>query len=175
MPHVCSIRTCPTGIRVRWQIWEAVSINSLPLPSFCDHAFLCRGFEYDNARFVWSILTRSVLFIIGMVILFVVVVVCSFCLAPSLAVFQTATAFNSDLSKWNTGAVANMDKSKCTLSPSVWPRLPLLCILNIRQLELFHLITILTRYIFLLKCLWTAGSNGLCVAVNGNRCLQTVI
>ena len=48
--------------------------------------------------------------------------------------FQTAStfgSFNADLSKWNTGAVTTMRYSKCTLSPSLWPRLPLWCILNI--------------------------------------------
>ena len=33
-----------------------------------------------------------------------------------------------------------------SLSPSLWPRLPLLCILNIRQLEC-HRITLLTRLV----------------------------
>ena len=54
--------------------------------------------------------------------------------APSLAVFRGArgrpTVFNQDVSKWNTGAVTNMGYSKCTLSPSLWPRLPLMCFLN---------------------------------------------
>ena len=49
--------------------------------------------------------------------------------APSLAVFRSASAFNQDVSKWNTGAVTDMSSSKCTLSPSLWPRLSLLCIL----------------------------------------------
>ena len=61
-------------------------------------------------------------------------------------VFYNFGGFNADLSKWNTGAVTTMQSSKCTLSPSLWPRLPLLCILNIRQLE-FHRITILTRFV----------------------------
>jgi surface protein len=42
-------------------------------------------------------------------------------------VFYNAQAFNQDVSKWNTGAVTRMDQSKCTFSPSLWPRLPLLC------------------------------------------------
>ena len=67
--------------------------------------------------------------------------------APSLAVFRFASKFNSDVSKWNTGAVTSMSGSKCALSPSLWPRLPLLCILNIRHFE-FHRITILTRFVF---------------------------
>ena len=39
-----------------------------------------------------------------------------FFVAPSLAVFYQATAFNQDVSKWNTGAVTSMDSSKCTRS-----------------------------------------------------------
>jgi surface protein len=45
--------------------------------------------------------------VVGLVFLYFV--------APSLAVFQWATAFNQDVSKWNTGAVTRMDESKCTL------------------------------------------------------------
>ena len=67
-------------------------------------------------------------------------------LHPLLAVFHTASAFNQDVSKWNTGAVTRMDWSKCTLSPSLWPRLPSLCLLNLRQLA-FHRITLLTRFV----------------------------
>ena len=78
--------------------------------------------------------------------------VCFFFVAPLLAVFRYASAFNQDVSKWNTGAVTNMQGSKCTLSPSLWPRLPLWCFLNIRQLEL-HLITIFTRCFFFLSLL----------------------
>ena len=52
---------------------------------------------------------------------------------------------------WDVSAVTTMEKSKCTLSPSLWPRLLLLCLLNIRQLE-FHRITLLTR--FVLFVLW---------------------
>ena len=48
-----------------------------------------------------------------------------------LAVFTSASAFNQDVSKWNTERVTTMSYSKCTLSPSLWPRLPLWCILNI--------------------------------------------
>jgi len=36
-----------------------------------------------------------------------------------LAVFGSATAFNQDVSTWNTGAVTNMESSKCTLSSSL--------------------------------------------------------
>ena len=63
-----------------------------------------------------------------------------------LAVFYKASAFNQDVSKWNTGAVTIMHASKCTVSPSLWPRLPLLYILNVRQPE-FQRITLLTRFI----------------------------
>ena len=39
--------------------------------------------------------------------------------------------FNSDVSKWNTGAVTTMSYSKCTLFPSLWPRrLPLWCVVE---------------------------------------------
>ena len=45
------------------------------------------------------------------------------CFAPFslLAVFNEASAFNSDVSKWNMGAATNIGDSKCTLSlpPSV--------------------------------------------------------
>jgi surface protein len=47
-------------------------------------------------------------------------------LHPLLAVFANAHAFNQDVSKWSTGAVTTMHGSKCTLSPSLWPRLLLL-------------------------------------------------
>ena len=48
--------------------------------------------------------------------------VCSFFLvAHSLAVFSSSSVFNQDVSKWKTGAVTNMEWSKCNLSPSVWP------------------------------------------------------
>ena len=36
-----------------------------------------------------------------------------------LAVFSRASAFNQNVSAWNTGAVTNMYGSKCTLSPSL--------------------------------------------------------
>ena len=34
------------------------------------------------------------------------------------SLFYKKASFNNDLSKWNTGAVTKMYKSKCTLSPS---------------------------------------------------------
>ena len=56
-----------------------------------------------------------------------VVVVCGgfglsfFFVAPFslLAVFHTASAFNQDVSTWNTAAVTTMEGSKCTLSLSL--------------------------------------------------------
>ena len=41
-----------------------------------------------------------------------------------LAVFSNARAFNQDVSKWNTGAVINMYRSKCTRSPSLLATAP---------------------------------------------------
>ena len=35
-------------------------------------------------------------------------------LSPFIAVFHTASVFNQDVSKWNTGAVTSMEGSKCT-------------------------------------------------------------
>ena len=87
-------------------------------------------------------------FVVGWFFLFFVAL-------SSLAVFREASAFNQDVSKWNTGAVTTMYHSKCTRFSSLWPRLPLMCILNIRQLE-FHRITILTRFvIFVFVCFET--------------------
>ena len=65
-----------------------------------------------------------------------------FFVATSLAVFMFASAFNQDVSKWNTGAVTTMYGSKCTRSLS---RLPLWCVVEyIRQLEV-RWVTSLTR------------------------------
>ena len=104
-----------------------------------------------------TLLTRFVFFVFFETVPFLLFVVgWSFfsLLHPSLAVFLFASVFNQDVSNWNTGAVTNMQQSKCTLSPSLWPRLPLLCILNIRQLE-FHRITILTRFVIFFVCFVT--------------------
>ena len=67
--------------------------------------------------------------------------------------FESAFAFNQDVSKWNTGAVTNMQSSKCTLSPSLWPRrLPLWCVVEyIRQLEVRR-VTSLTRVVLVFGC-----------------------
>ena len=64
------------------------------------------------------------------------------------AVFNEASAFNQDVSKWNTGVVTNMMYSKCTRSPSLWPRrLPLWCVVEcLRQLEIRR-VTSLTRFV----------------------------
>ena len=72
--------------------------------------------------------------------------------APSLAVFKSANAFNQDVSKWNTGAVTSMYGSKCTLSPSLWPRLFRVVYFNIPRLE-FYQITVLTRFVLFDLCL----------------------
>ena len=56
--------------------------------------------------------------VFGTVYLFVVCggLVFLFLVAPSLAVFYAASAFNRDVSKWNTSAVTNMGYSKRSLS-----------------------------------------------------------
>ena len=69
-----------------------------------------------------------------------------------LAVFKSASAFNQDVSTWNTGAVTTMASSKCTLSPSLWPRFPLWCVVEcIRQLEVRR-VTSLTRVVLVFVC-----------------------
>jgi surface protein len=56
--------------------------------------------------------------------------------ALSFAVFYDASAFNQDVSKWNTGAVTDMRFSKCILSLSLSVATPSAVVfLNIRQLE----------------------------------------
>ena len=74
----------------------------------------------------------------------------------SVDVYRTTSAFNSDVSNWNTGAVTTMSHSKCTrsLSLPLWPRrLPLWCVVEyIRQLEVRR-VTFLTRFVlFLMVC-----------------------
>ena len=77
-----------------------------------------------------TLLTRFVLLFCGFktVPFLLFVVGCSFFVSTSLAVFDRAYVFNSDVSKWNTGAVTTMYQSKCTLSPSPWPRPTRCCI-----------------------------------------------
>ena len=126
---------------------------------------------YDNSSFIGSQFLHVLFFLVVVLLkrysFFIVcgVVVFFFFVAPSLAVFYYASAFNSDVSKWNTGAVTNMAYSKCTLSPSLWPRLSLWCILNTRQPECLR-ITLLTRFVtlvfvfltrYLFCCLWWVG------------------
>ena len=102
-----------------------------------------------------------------------------------LAVFRSAYKFDQDVSNWNTGAVTTMEYSKCTPSPSLWPRLPLLCFLNLQQLE-FHRITILTRSVLLFCvcetapfccCLWWVGLSFLCCTLSCSvlecKCVQS--
>ena len=110
---------------------------------------------YDHSSFIGSQFSHVLLFCICVFetvpfLLFVGGLVFLFFAAPStLAVFNSASVFNQNVSNWNTGAVITMQNSKCTLYPSLWPRLiPLLCILKIhvRQLE-FHRITVLTRFV----------------------------
>jgi surface protein len=65
-----------------------------------------------------------------------------------LAVFEQASAFNQDVSKWNTGAVTSMWGSKCTLFPSLWPSLipySAVVFLNINMYDNSSFITILTH------------------------------
>ena len=88
-------------------------------------------------------LTRIVFFFVwfetGPLLLFVCWWVRSFFffVAPFslLAVFSNAENFNQDVSKWNTGAVTTMYRSKCTLSllsiSVLWPRrFPLWCVVE---------------------------------------------
>lgn len=98
-----------------------------------------------------------------------------FFVAPSLAVFQGAYAFNQNVSKWNTGAVTHMQGSKCTLSPSLWPRLPLLCILNIDDSSVIGSQFSHVFVILFLKFFTKAVSNEHCAVANGNLCLQTML
>jgi surface protein len=136
-PHQCSTRTCPNGIRVRWQIWlpvSAVYMTSLSLWPVLATRFplLCNLNVRQLELHRITLLTRFVfccccvfesvsfwLFLVGWSS-------SPFSLFCTLffVVFNTASAFNSDVSKWNTGVVTNMQSSKC-LSSSLWPRLPL--------------------------------------------------
>ena len=43
------------------------------------------------------------------------------CFNSLIAVFVSATKFNSDVSKWKTDAVTNMEKSKCNNLPPLYP------------------------------------------------------
>jgi surface protein len=74
--------------------WSKCTLSPSLLPRL---PFVC--FEYDNSSFISSLLTRSVI--------------------PSLAVFRGAEMFNQDVSKWNMGAVENVERSKFDLSQSL--------------------------------------------------------
>ena len=92
---------------------------SLSLP-LCGLPLLCllniQQLEFHRI----TILTRVVVFVFVFCkrysfLLFVVGWSFLFFVAPSLAVFYHASAFNQDVSKWNTGAVTTMAYSKCSL------------------------------------------------------------
>ena len=97
---------------------------SLPL---CGHgAFRCGVLLniYDNSRFVGSQVSHVLFFLCDcglkrdlVVVVCVVGLVFLFFVAPFslLAVFEYASAFNQDVSYWNTGAVTSMESSKCSL------------------------------------------------------------
>ena len=63
-------------------------------------------------------------------------------------VFGNAEKFNQDVSKWNTGELTKMSGSKYTLSPSLWPHLPLLCFW-IWQLEFYFQFSHVLYFLFL--------------------------
>ena len=72
-----------------------------------------------------------------------------------LAVFYQASAFNQDVSTWNTGAVTTMYQSKCTLSPSLWPRrLPLWCVVEYIYDNSRFVGSQVSHVEFFLFCLW---------------------
>ena len=71
-----------------------------------------------------------------------------------LAVFASASAFNQNVSTWNTGAVTNMAFSKCTLSSSLLATAPsiLWCVVEyIRHLEVRR-VTRLTHSVLVFGC-----------------------
>jgi surface protein len=90
---------------------------------------------YDNSRFVGSQVSHVVVLVFGCGLFETGPCCCCLCggfglslffVAPFslLAVFEGASAFNQDVSTWNTGAVTNMRYSKCTLSPSLLATAP---------------------------------------------------
>ena len=116
--------------------------------------------------FVFVCLKRDLFVVVCVVGLLFLFFVAPFSL---LAVFRGASAFNSDVSNWNTGAVTTMYASKCTrsLSPSLWPRrLPLWCVLlntcifdhsrfvgsQVSHVLFFLLFVCLKRYSFVVVC-----------------------
>ena len=119
--HKSSIRTCQSGIQVRWQVWIPVSVICNLTPSLCGHAFRCSVFKYNNSNFIWPQFAHVLVHFDVFVFLCVGCLFFLCCCAPSLAVFQDASVFNQDVSEWNTVAVTTMQNSKCNLA------LPLLC------------------------------------------------
>ena len=110
---MCSLSVCGHGLK----IYDNSRFVGSQSHTFCSFYFVC-GLYNGTCCCCLCVL-------MGLVVLFFV--------APFslLAVFSSTSAFNSDLSKWNTGAVTNMYSSKCTLSPSLWPRrLPLWCVVE---------------------------------------------
>ena len=84
--------------------------------------------------FLWSpllcsILTRYVFVLSFFFFLLSSFFFLSFFLSPSFAVFHSASAFNSDISKWNVGVVINMENSKCNFFSSLFARPSVLCFL----------------------------------------------
>jgi surface protein len=135
-------------------------------PSLCGHgAFRCGvlfEYIYDNSRFVGAQVSHVLFFFFclwfetGPLLLLFVWWVWFFLfgVAPFslLAVFRGASAFNSDVSNWNTGAVTDMKYSKCTLSLSLLATapFPLWCVveyIHVRHLEVRR-VTSLTRFFF---------------------------
>ena len=52
--HLCSIRTCPNGIRVQWQLCKAVSAISFPLSAVV--VFLRRQLDFTWSQFSHDLL-----------------------------------------------------------------------------------------------------------------------
>ena len=109
--------------------------------------------------------------------------------STSLAVFYGASAFNADISKWNTGAVTNMGGSKFNLYPSLFVTSPC-CVffdmttsVSLNQFShvsvLWFLVLLLSSWIivslsFLLHPLWQCFITQLCsiqIFQNGVRVL----
>ena len=67
--------------------------------TYLSHVLLFFICVFETVPFLWFVVGWSFLFFV----------------ASSLAVFHTASAFNQDVSKWNTGAVTTMRESKCKL------------------------------------------------------------
>ena len=147
--------------------WNTGAVTSMqgskytpPLSVITPSAVVYMYFEYTctttrdssdhNSHILTRLVTCTCIFVFFVFLFLLNVVGWSFLffVAPSLLVFNSASAFNQDVSKWNTGAVTIMTYSKCTLllPLPLWPRLPSLCILNIRRLK-FYRITILTRFV----------------------------